>query len=804
MAGRIITLENDHLQFSLHPDSNSWSLYGRKPDSPFLENITLCIVYKVGKSLYEYEIPFSPAKINDKVVIVSKHGSEERFQVFSRPNRHGLQAMVAFGLPTSTPLLIWNVALMNRGSHTVEIDRIELLRAGELNPRKRSPRRRSDSRASVIRPHPNPGELRFYSNGWQSWSYTGTYGRKDRTIKSRLGTAGNPMWYNPDTPSPSDPGHFGSDFFAVIGDRKNRTGILAGFLSQHQHFGSLETRLDPYSPALRMWANGDTAQLKPKAQIKTDLAAIQFVNLDDPDPLDAYLQAVNRENEVHPHVGILPDPYAFSGWCSWYHFFQDVTAEVVAHNLSMVKHLDDRFPLDLIQIDDGFEAQVGDWLAFDRSFPDGVAPLAEKIRTANYIPGLWLAPFIVHSKSRFYKDHPNLVIHDERGRPVKAGYVWNNQNLGLDLTQKASMDYVGEVIDTAVHKWGYPYLKLDFLYAAALKGRHANPTLTRAQVLRRGLEVIRKTAGEDTYLLACGCPLGPAVGLFDAMRIGADVAPDWRPNFKGIQVFFRKEPSMPAVINSVQNPLTRAFMHQEWWANDADCLLLRPESNLSLTEVQTLATLIALTGGPLLFSDDLSKLPEERVELGRSLLPLIGKTPRVVDWFDKQKPSMLRIDLHNLTGVWHLLAKFNWEDHPITPDLSTADYHLEGADFFSRDFWNRKVYQMRFGGFSDHTILPHGVHLLAVRPFDGDQPVYIGSDLHISQGLEVTDWWAEPEKVSLTLQRPGKSTGRIELYLPFEPKTVKQDGIPKMIESLSQNIYRLSVSMDTEARITIQ
>ena len=67
-------------------------------------------------------------------------------------------------------------------------------------------------------------------------------------------------------------------------------------------------------------------------------------------------------------------------------------------------------------------------------------------------------------------------------------------------------------VRTAVRKWRFPFLKLDYLYLPAIKGvRLADPTVTRAQALRRALEGIRKAAGEKAYLLGCGCPLGPAV-----------------------------------------------------------------------------------------------------------------------------------------------------------------------------------------------------------------------------------------------------------------------------------------------------
>ena len=43
--------------------------------------------------------------------------------------------------------------------------------------------------------------------------------------------------------------------------------------------------------------------------------------------------------------------------------------------------------------------------------------------------------------------------------------------------------------------------------------------------MRAGYDAIRRGAGDDAFLLGCGAPLGPRVGVVDGMRIGADVAP---------------------------------------------------------------------------------------------------------------------------------------------------------------------------------------------------------------------------------------------------------------------------------------
>jgi alpha-galactosidase len=460
--------------------------------------------------------------------------------------------------------------------------------------------------------------------------------------------------------------------FGVLGDRHHRTGILAGFLSQREHFGSLETWLDdPLYPALRLWANGDQAHVEPGAEVCTDWACIQFVNLDAPDPLDQYFAAAAREHGLPESFD--KDPPA--GWCSWYHFYQDISPEKIRANLRSAEEF--RSPtivpyrpsinLDLVQIDDGFQARVGDWFESSPAFPDGVSPLAVEIKAAGATPGLWLAPFILHPKSRVKNNHPEWLLRSWLGRPVNAGFIWNSFTTALDLTHPGALGYVRDVVRTAAREWSFPYLKLDYLYAAALKGRYQDRTKTRAQVLRMGLKAVREAVGPDITLLGCGVPPGSGIGIFDTMRIGADVAPRWRPEWNQRYFFFPDEPHMASTRNALQNILTRAPLHKRWWINDPDCLLVRPDMSLKEEEIHTLATAISLSGGSLLLSDNLPELPPERLEIVHRLLPLIGKTPRVIDWFDSPRPARVRLDLNSSGQNWYLAALINWEDRFFPP-----------------------------------------------------------------------------------------------------------------------------------------
>lgn len=779
------SLQNSYLTITLNPERSSWSV-NSPPTGLSLPEARLQVKYRCGQRsllLQRWQIEDLSQYVTDTL-----HGAQSEVNLVLSEAEGGLRLQITFALPQQLPLLLWKIHGENRGSAPLYLDRLTLLEVEQPLPTSLAGR-----------------EPAFFSNGWGSWNYTGAYGWRDHFRRTRLGPLAEPLRVNAGTPQPGRQGHFASDHFGLLGDRLTRQALLVGFLSQVEQFGSVEAWLRPEHCWLKLWANADGIRLDPGQSFSTDWACLQFVQLDAPDPLLPFLEAVFRQSWMQRRD---PRPLKLTGWCSWYHYFSQVTAEDIRRNLQAAVALRQELPLDLIQIDDGFESQVGDWYSFRPTFPQGVAPLGEEIRQAGFTPGLWLAPFILDPRSQLAHAHPEWLLRGRWNRPVNAGFLFSGFfATALDLTAPGALEHVQEVIDTAAHRWGFPYLKLDFLYAAALPGRHSDPHLTRAQILRRGLQAIRQAAGEETLLLGCGCPLGPAVGLVDAMRIGPDVDVRWRPAYQGIEFFFEKEPDMPSARNSIHNILTRLPLHRRWWVNDPDCLLVRPDTHLSQAELQTLATAIALSDGAFFLSDDLAALPPERLRLAGQLLPSLGQAARPLDWFDGPDPSRLRLDLNGPAGEWSLLALINWADAPQPMVLRLSDYDLPAGAVWGREFWSNQVLYSANGEFSWPLVPAHGVILLAVRRVHTGQPQYLGSDLHLSQGQEVTHWeWspAAPARLTLSLERPGQATGLLDLALPEAPHAAWLDNRPLDWLNPAAGVYRLAVAFTRRAELRLE
>jgi alpha-galactosidase len=206
-------------------------------------------------------------------------------------------------------------------------------------------------------------------------------------------------------------------------------------------------------------------------------------------------------------------------WCSWYSLYKWINESILTNALNDLGDL----PFDVFQIDDGWQDESGQWEA-GKNFPSGMTSFAEKIKATGRIAGLWLSPFIVTTNLRIFLEHNDWLLRDENGILVTAGRNWSGTTYALDLTLPEVLDWLEKLVRKVVG-WGYGYLKLDFLYAGASIGaRHKD--IPREEAYRHAMEVIRNAAG-DAYILACGAPIIPSLGLCDGIRIGTDVTPYW-------------------------------------------------------------------------------------------------------------------------------------------------------------------------------------------------------------------------------------------------------------------------------------
>jgi alpha-galactosidase len=513
---------------------------------------------------------------------------------------------------------------------------------------------------------PSSHKARFFKHGYQSWSASGPVSvsaqRHPRDNAPHLVR----MCHQSEVIRPHDaPEAATSELFTVLESDASRERILAGFIGTSAQFTTL-TLVTPAEIVARalldsvVLAPGEERQIEPLLLARADESAARL----------AARWAARAGAAMKARTGA---PYQ-RGWCSWYHYFHAISEDALRANLKALAAMRDEFPLEVVQLDDGFQAALGDWDRTNAKFPSGLKRIAEQIRASGFEAGIWTAPFLAARDSEIMTSHLDWFIHHESGEPMRAGYNTNwttHQDAfayAMDPSNPAFTEHLRRLFGKLVQDFGFSYLKLDFLYAGAAEGLRYDHKLTRAETLHRGLQAIRDGAGDDAFVLGCGCPLGPAVGVVDGMRIGPDVAPTWgsiAPEF-----------GTPGTGLAIDAIIARSFMHRRLWSNDPDCLMLREsETQLDAEERDALAAVIAASGGMLLISDDMSLLGRKHGVLFREVAKIGAEVSAAAEEGPVLAPGMMasgpvRALATRLHEGW-LAAVINLGDHAASVNLSS-------------------------------------------------------------------------------------------------------------------------------------
>lgn len=433
-------------------------------------------------------------------------------------------------------------------------------------------------------------ETLFYRHGWHSWSLS----------------AWLPMWQNLPKPQPELrwPMIDHPSLLAFYPFSSSGVGALQAPGGGILLLGALEldgfVRADENTmvgaywntfPSRRAERPSDARVVEAPADPSTTSGG--FVRRAEPVEALSWFLAYGDEEEVfRAYAGLLGERFGRRGegrpprvWCSWYSLYREIDEQLLGSILPGLHGL----PFDVFQVDDGWQTGLGDWQANSR-FPSGMPALAAKIAGHGFRPGLWLAPLAVAPGSQLFKQQPDWLVHTADGRPVVAGHNWGDVYYGLDVTHPAAQEWLAGLIRQVID-WGYTYLKLDFLYAAALPGyRYA--ALSGDEAFRNGLEVVRQAAG-DAYILACGAPALASLGLADALRVGPDVAPYWDNDDRSALLHDLSGPGTLNAIRTTQHRLwLRPLIHV-----DPDVVFFRSRYNLlTPSQKQTLQDLAQVAG----------------------------------------------------------------------------------------------------------------------------------------------------------------------------------------------------------------
>lgn len=368
------------------------------------------------------------------------------------------------------------------------------------------------------------------------------------------------------------------------------------------------------------------------------------------------------------------------GWISWYEYFSHVTEQEIVQNAEAIEKYYKPFGLKYCLVDAGWQAAGdgekgspigGDWNAWNDKFPHGMKWLADQIHANGLYAGLWLSAF-GNADAQFYEIHPDWFLHNASGS-AKLG-TWFGTYVA-DFSNPTLQKYLYDTYRDHALNWGYDYFKLDGENAtrdiwAENRARAYDPSMDANTAFRQALGVIRDAMDSKpgVFFSACG-PSYPteAMGIAQAGRLAGDVVGDGEP------------PSFRGVREALAGIRRGYYTHGIAWYGDPDALVVRPP--LTVEEARTWVSILGLTGQVLMLGDDETKLPPERRDLVRKIMPVADITPMDLYPFDTDRPIWI-LHLKRRFGSWAVAGLFNWDDGR---DEMPVDMQSEAVNVLNRD-----------------------------------------------------------------------------------------------------------------------
>lgn len=410
----------------------------------------------------------------------------------------------------------------------------------------------------------------------------------------------------------------------VIFKPENEKTTLLGFTSCNRFTGIFRFN----SERFRIIINLEGIEIKPDETIE----------------LEKFYEGEGRKNELLKEFGkhinenhkMPPTQEVPTGWCSWLVYGPDITEDEIIKNLEAIKK--NNLDLKYIQIDDGYQAAMGDWLHTTDKFKNGMESLCKKIKSMGFEPAIWVAPFIAQKDSTLLREHPEWFVKDTDGKPLPSDrYSYGGWRYGpwymLDTSHPGAREYLTHVFKTMREEWGVKYFKLDAnMWGALPLGIRHVKNMTAVESYRLGMKAIIDGAGYDSFLLGCNAPMWPSIGVVHGMRVTND-----------------NNRSFDRFKQLTTECFRRNWQHGVLWVNDPDTVLLKDnetvvvgpdgkpvivKDNVPFNEYMFCAAYVLASGGMILSSDDVSALSNKEIAVLKKMLPPTSVSAEFNDTFE--------------------------------------------------------------------------------------------------------------------------------------------------------------------------
>ncbi len=463
-----------------------------------------------------------------------------------------------------------------------------------------------------------------------------------------------------------------------------------------------------------------------------------------------------------------------TGYTTWYYHYNNLSFYEIIKRIEFIGN--NNIPIDVFQIDDGYQKRVGDWLHLKPDFDGKMKELASRISFYKIKPGIWLAPFICEKKSYLYQYHYEWILKDINDKPVVAGFnpLWSGKFYTLNIYHPDFQNYIQDVLHT-MKDWGFEIFKLDFLYAACI---FPTKKKTRAMQMQDALDLIHSAIQwkkENTKILGCGIPFSHAFGNVNYTRVGSDVEEKWENFLKNFNFLERV-----STFSSLNSTIYRHPFNTKNFLNDPDVFYLREKfralkakdllKKILLTEEEKLTLLLInqIFGGLVFTSDPIENYNEQQLILYKKLFPFLKKQ------YTKFVPITERafeVHFYIKKTKFHL-DNYSKKDHNLNylflTNLSNQNvkFSLDNVQLYFVSF----PFQKAYGEFlyqQDYIDLPPH-HSILLYKAETTPNHLLGSDGSIFPLSEILSFSFKKSEASIILEK--EAYPKTQIYISISPK----------------------------------
>ncbi len=336
-------------------------------------------------------------------------------------------------------------------------------------------------------------------------------------------------------------------------------------------------------------------------------------------------------------------------WTPYQDFRNSFNYKYLLDQLKILDETEPAIPLRTVHIGQGY-CVPGDWLENNDSWPKNMENVAREIFKRRYRAGIYVAPFVVHEKSRIFRNHPRWILKDNNDDPIVMDRDAEGNLYALDATHDDVKKYISKVFKS-FHEIGFTYYEIDRLdwgLQSSLDYQKAKKGKSSVQSLRAIMDAIRVAVGPGSFITANHTPYSPVLGYVDAVRIEHDQSWKWDREITG---------------RIIEESFNTQYFNNVFWQNDPDVVFLRNYKNdFTPVEQKSLALWVAFTGGAVGTSDNFKLMDNEMLQLWRFLEPSTRPQSALLPFWGNNVINKVAVRRYRKVKAWSVLVLNDTDD----------------------------------------------------------------------------------------------------------------------------------------------